>query len=421
MFKVLEIIKQIENTSGRNDKEAILLANKDNQLLRDVLYFVYNTYIITGLSDKKIKKKVAPIREFKQINDIMEYLKENNTGSDRDIQHVQNYITNQPEELQELYTQIATKNLKIGITANTINKIFGKSFIPQFSVMLASKYEDHEHKVDKFIATEKKDGVRCVMVKDAGKVEFFTRQGKTIDGLIEIITESEFLPHMVYDGELVLRNGNNLNSADLFRETMKVVRKDGIKKNVEFHVFDALPFAEFQEGKSTKGAKERKEDLHHILDSSTLSFIKEVPVLYVGNDKDQIQFLLEKMENEGKEGIMINDVLGKYECKRSTKLLKVKSMQTVDLEIIGFEEGTNKYEGKLGRINVDYKGNSIGVGSGFSDMQRIEIWNNQIKYLGRVCEIQFFEESSNQNDDKISLRFPIFKGIREMGKEVSYY
>ncbi len=286
--------------------------------------------------------------------------------------------------------------------------------------MLASKYQDHEHKISEFIATEKMDGCRCIMIKHKGKVEFFTRQGKTIDGLTEIIAESEFLTHMVYDGELVLRNDNNLNSADLFRETMKVVRKDGIKKNVEFHVFDALPFIEFQDGKSTKGAKERKEDLHHILDSHALSFIKEVPVLYVGNDKEQIQFLLEKMENEGKEGIMLNDVSGKYECKRSTRLLKVKSMQTVDLEIIGFEEGTNKYEGKLGRINVEYKGNSIGVGSGFSDLDRIEIWDNQEEYLGRVCEIQFFEESTNQNDDKISLRFPIFKGIREIGKEVSY-
>ena len=157
MLKVLDIINQISNTSSRNEKESILKLNKDNELLREVLYFVYNPYIVTGLSDKKMKKKIS-IRGFRKIDNLMEYLKENNTGSDLDIISVQQFIRMQPEELQELYTQIATKNLKIGITSNTINKVFG-NFIPEFSVMLASKYQDHEHKVDEFIATEKKDGV----------------------------------------------------------------------------------------------------------------------------------------------------------------------------------------------------------------------------------------------------------------------
>jgi DNA ligase-1 len=66
----------------------------------------------------------------------------------------------------------------------------------------------------------------------------------------------------------------------------------------------------------------------------------------------------------------------------------------------------------LGAILVRYKdGNIVKVGSGFTDWLREEIWKNQRKYLDDICEIQYFEETTNQ-DGGISLRFPIFKDFR---------
>lgn len=420
MKEVKKIIEDIKNTSSRKEKERILKENSDNILLREVLYFVFNKYIVTGLSDKKIKKKTG-IRGFKKIDNLMEYLKENNTGSDIDIASVQAYILQQPEELQDLYTKIATKNLKIGITAKTINKIFGKGFIPEFEVMLADKYPKHEDKVKKFIITEKMDGCRGVIIKENGETTIFSRQGQKINGLVDIENEAKLLPdNMAYDGELLLRNDWGLDSADLYRATVKEVRKDGIKKNVEFHTFDMLPIDEFKNGKSKLGCYDRKVKLHKTVEDLGLQWIKNVDMLYVGEDKKVIYELLDKVEKEGKEGLMINIFNGKYECKRTRQLLKLKTMQTVDLKIVGFEEGTNKYEGKLGRLNVDYKGQILGVGSGFSDEERVEIWNNQDKYLGRICEIQYFEESKNQQGGT-SLRFPVYKGLRLDKNEVSYY
>ena len=94
-------------------------------------------------------------------------------------------------------------------------------------------------------------------------------------------------------------------------------------------------------------------------------------------------------------------------------------MNSCDLKIIGFEEGEGKYKGVLGNLICDYKGYQLGVGSGFDDGQRKEIWNNQEKYLNRIAEIQYFEETYNDKGG-LSLRFPVFKCIRELGKEVSY-
>ena len=68
---------------------------------------------------------------------------------------------------------------------------------------------------------------------------------------------------------------------------------------------------------------------------------------------------------------------------------------------------------------MDYKGYAVSVGSGFNDSDREYFINNPNEIIGRVVEISFFEESSNQ-DGGISLRFPVFKCVREIGKEISY-
>ena len=116
---------------------------------------------------------------------------------------------------------------------------------------------------------------------------------------------------------------------------------------------------------------------------------------------------------------MLNKSKAAYECKRSKNILKLKVMETVDCKVIGFEEGEGRNKGKLGAMLIDYKGHVVGVGSGFSDKDREEIFNNQDKYLNRIAEIQYFEESTNK-DGGISLRFPVFKTFRFDKDEPSY-
>ena len=124
MDKVLSVINELQGTTSRTEKESILKANKSNELLKKVLYFVYNDYITTGLDNKKLSKSTKNY-EVPDIMDIMQYLITNNTGSDKDIFVTKNFIDRQPVEVQELYKEIVTKNLKIGCTAKTLNKVFG--------------------------------------------------------------------------------------------------------------------------------------------------------------------------------------------------------------------------------------------------------------------------------------------------------
>lgn len=418
MKRIVEIIKELQGTAGRLDKERILRENKDNELFKEVLKFVYDPYIVTGLSKKKLNKKLKfnSSEGFETIEDIISYLKTNNTGRDIDIKHIQNWLSYQ--EHKEILSQIATKELKTGITAKTINKALKEDLIREFNVMLAHSYfkDDNGEKLKgDFIVTTKLDGLRVVAIRDDDSVKFFSRQGQVIEGLEDITEEFLKLPtNKVYDGELLLRNDNNLASDDLYRETMKAARKDGVKKNLQFHMFDMLPLEDFQKGQCKNPCVDRKNQLHKILNDKEFHFIVEVPILCKGNDKNKIIELLNKAKANNQEGVMVNKTNGLYECKRSKAILKVKVFLDGDMKVINITKGDGRNKDKLGAITVEFEheGNvyTCDVGSGFSDSERELYFNNQNLLLGKIVTIGYFEVSTNQQGG-VGLRFPTWKGI----------
>lgn len=433
MEEVIEILRELQNSSGKRLQE-ILEENKDNQMLKDVLYFVYNPYIVTGLSSKKINKDLSNMTILKvpmfdspnfDITCIFDYLINHNTGRDEDIAYVQHYLYSLPSEDIEIYEKIFTKELKLGITAKTINKVW-KDFIPEFNVMLAEKYwdrmEELEEKNPDIIITIKLDGIRAVARVCNGKVGIFSRQGKPIEGLKDIEEELAELPNGCYDGELLL-DKEDLPSKDLYRETVTVVNsKLEDKKDVVFNIFDYIPLRDFDKGYFEGNCLGRKRFVYEKLRNIEPNWLKPVEILYHGKyDKRIVQQELDKQIALNHEGVMVNLANAPYEGKRTKNILKVKAMQDCDLKIIGFEEGTGKNKGTLGAIIVDYKGFEVRVGSGFTDQDREYFWNNQNELLGRVITVQYFEETTNKKDNSLSLRFPVYRELREKGKEISYF
>ena len=433
MEEVIKIIKELQANSGKRLQE-ILEENKDNQMLKDVLYFVYNPFIVTGLSSKKINKDLSNmvIKKVPVVNDpkfditcIFDYLIDHNTGKDEDIAYIQHYLYALPIEDREIYKQIFTKELKLGITAKTINKVW-KDFIPEFNVMLAEKYWDRMNELEEtkpnIIITQKLDGIRAVAKVKNGEIEIFSRQGKIITGLKDIEEELFRLPNGFYDGELLLQK-DDIPSKDLYRETVTVVNsKNKYKSGVVFNIFDYINTQDFLKGYWDTKCINRKMFIYEELRKIEPDWLKPVEILYLGEyNKDIVKQELDRQISLEHEGVMVNLANAPYEGKRTKNILKVKAMQDCDLKIIGFEEGTGKNKGTLGAVIVDYKGSEVKVGSGFTDEDRGYFWANQEELLGRVITVQYFEETTNKKDNSLSLRFPVYLELREPGKEVSYF
>ena len=60
MTEVFAIFKELQSTSKKTEKAKILKDNERNILFQDTLKWLLNPFIITGISSKKIDKKVSP-------------------------------------------------------------------------------------------------------------------------------------------------------------------------------------------------------------------------------------------------------------------------------------------------------------------------------------------------------------------------
>lgn len=416
LIEVKELFDKIANTSGKNDKIKIIKQNKNNELFVECLKFLLDSDIVTGLSKKKINKKVK-LDEVTKTNDIryiFNYLKRNNTGKDEDIATIQTFTHCMDEDLREFCNGLFTKSLKVGVDVKGVNKAI-PNLIPSFDIMLGSKGElDKLPKGMKFV-TEKYDGVRCFTQIRDGKIIMKSRQNKVFEGLVEIVSAIADLglDNVCLDGELLAIDSPY---ETVYKDTMKIVStKDEEKHGVKYMLFDIIPLSEFDNKEGKMKYSDRRAWLDTIKESK---FINVAPILYKGTDIDEVLKVLDECRSNGAEGCMTNTDKP-YEFKRSKTLQKLKVMSTCDLRVIGFEEGDGKLKGTLGKIICNYKGFDLGVGSGFSEAMRNEVWNNQDKYLGKISEIQYFEETNN-DEGGLSLRFPVFKQWRFDKEEESY-
>lgn len=448
MKQVAEIVYQIGRTSGYNDKLELLKKHKDVPGLKEILRFIYNPYCKTGISDAKLAKAMAnwPVGVGAYRHDsaitwqkMIEHFQKNQTGSSHDLMLAREFIfwyeTAQGPLAKELAMAIVTQNLKIGITATSLNKAYGKDFIPKTGCMLGTLFGDvGEARVSwPCIVTEKLDGIRRILIKENGVVHMYSRSGIEDTGLVEIIEEAKHLPdNFVYDGEL-LAEGTFKDSIALRQATNSIANSKGKKTGLTFNVFDMVPVDEFYAGQSKENALLRKirlgatfmDESIQVIDEQwmqriaafgiyeELEHIAPVPILGYVRNMMEVEPIVEYIWANGGEGVMLNTALGLYEIKRSKQLLKIKHTEERILYVVDFLEGSGKYEDSMGALVCAYYNQNgiksfVGVGSGFTDAQRQEIWDNKEAYIDRKVEVECFGESTNAQG-YTSLNCPIFK------------
>ena len=367
-------------------------------------------------------KIVEPV--FENFFDLCDWMRSKKALTDADIARVQWTLHSIKANDLRLYAQeFLCKKITLGVTAKTVNKALGFEFIPEFRCMLANKYFEHPDKVEgkHFYLTEKLDGIRCLAIIEEDEVKLFSRQGQPIVGLTDIENDLATVymnaKACVLDGELLIEDRNGIPSKEQYKRTTMIVRKDGAKTGITYNVFDVLDIDAFHHRECTTPYYMRRQKLEAY--TCGCKHVKVLPILYHGSDTSKIMEHLNIQRSLDHEGVMINLADEPYQFTRTNALLKVKVMQDCDLEITGVQEGTGKFAGTLGALICDYKGNPVGVGSGLTDEMRHAFWTNPDAYIGRVATIQYFEETHSA-DGKLSIRFPVFKELREEGKEVSY-
>ena len=444
-----QIIRQLEIHNSRLDKESVLESAVEEGLTEFFLglKMALDPLITFGVKQVPLKEEIwtedgasktlEPNGQglaWSVFTDLANKLQARElTGHDaRDaVLLAMNVATTQ--QWNDWYRRILIKDLRCGVSEKTVNKVLKKCgktewSVPVFTCMLAHDGANHPNKIKSVRQIEPKlDGVRTLAVihdVHGNKIEMFSRNGKQfanfghiVDQLSKLLKDSPAHCPIVLDGEVMSEN---------FQQLMKQVhRKDNVNStDAVFYVFDMIPLEDFLKGRYDKTQSFRSLAVQHWIrdHAEKLPNVKslESQTIDLDTEEGKAQFaeINAQAIEQGYEGLVIKDPEAAYESKRSHSWLKVKPVISVDLTVTELQEGTGRNAGLLGALvceGIDSgKQIKVNVGSGLSDSQRKEFWENQHTVIGSTVEIMADAITKSQDSDSVySLRFPRFHRFRD--------
>jgi DNA ligase-1 len=282
--------------------------------------------------------------------------------------------------------------------------------------MLAAKIKSVEDIKFPVIVSPKLDGIRCLRIN--GKA--VSRSFKPIPNRhINKLVSEQLIDNI--DGEII--SGSN------FQECTSNVMSHNGEPDFKFYAFD-------QADDLSTPYHQRANELECITTALGIPWLVSVPY-FLADNIDMFLKLEQVFLADGYEGIIVRDPDGPYKCGRSTLkqgwLLKLKSEDDSEAEIIGFEEmliNENEQErdelgyakrstakagqvpgGTLGKFlvrdihtNIEF---SIGTGRGLTAALRQDVWDNQDKYLGKLVKYRYQDVGVKEKP-----RCPSYQGFR---------
>jgi DNA ligase-1 len=424
MTKLNQFIEDMRATSSSTQKVQII--KNANSHIHKILEYTYNPFKQYYVTSKTCKKNNHLVKEqwSRGYRDVFHLLDDltNRKFTGHDAIALINGCANSHDDNQLIY-KIIDKNLDIRAGDKVINKAV-PNLIPTFSVALAQEYKGKCDWDDRWYASRKLDGVRCLAVVDENRVcTLYSRMGKeltTLNRVKESIENTGIINH-VFDGEICLldENGN-----EDFQGVMKELRrKDHQIENPRFMIFDMIHKSEFDEGKGNTPLTERLRTLRawqggRFTCAKTLQYVDQVQI----NDDDHFETWNKLSAEKGWEGFMLRKNVG-YEGKRSKNLVKVKKFHDAEYKVVDYDtdtaevvrNGRSETIEMLSQVWIEHKGHKVKVGSGWTHDQRLKYMDGSI--VGKIITVQYFEETKNDKGG-ISLRFPTVKIVHGDKREI---
>ena len=318
----------------------------------------------------------------------------------------------------DLIKLICNKDLNCGVSATTLNKVFGKNFIPKFCIQLAK-----ELPIEKItfpvLGQLKYNGARVIAIFEDGVVTLKSRGGHIFS-----FPELEFaiLDNLlvgtrgyIFDGELTFGDSQNEDHTKVSGLINSAIKGTPIKENTDliFHVFDALPLIEFKDQYCSSKYEYRLGKVNQFVTRMASPLVKTAKNYIIQNKKDLV-LLFDELLSDGYEGLILKYSNGMYTYKKNTTWIKMKATETADLLCTGYNEGTGKYEGMIGSLicegKVEGQQVHVSVGSGLNDSLRSM---DPQKFIGKIIEVKYNKVIKDTKKGTYSLFLPRYKIVRE--------
>ena len=418
-----EFFENLASNASRNYKIEQLKKNSDNENLKEVVRLALDPF--TQFYQRKIPTYTPnqnPLGDNLDwaLDQLVTMLASRKVTGNAAIEHLQYVLENVTADNAKVVERVIQKDLKCGVQVSTANAVWD-NLVHEYPVMLCSPFE--QKLVDKITFPAyvqlKMDGMRFNAIVKDGKCEFRSRNGKEIQLLGNL--EEEFIKladgtNYVFDGELLVVDKGIILDRQTGNGILNKANKGTIKideaRKVHATIWDVIPYKDFVKGVGVFTYKSRFTVLKEMKMPKKVSLVKNWEV----ENYETAKALFEEMLQRGEEGIILKDMNGVWEDKRSKGQIKFKGEMECDLKIVGIEEGTGKYAGMLGAILCESADGviKVSVGSGFTDDQR-KTYGKEI--IDKIAAIKYNMRIKNKAGEE-SLFLPIVLEIRD-DKEVA--
>jgi ATP-dependent DNA ligase len=414
---IYNIIESIAKTSSTNEKKAIIERNKDNEVLKQVFFFAYNprfNFWIKPGEQPSIASKGVDIN-LATLDSLRALIERKITGND-----ARAYFTDLMKpltlEAREILCRVLTHDLRCGASDTLASKVW-KNLVPEYPVMLASKYDEKSIKyLSKFendigfCVQTKADGGRLVTtIGEDGTVYHRSRAGNMVDLYGFFDTQLEKFAGYTIDGELIVVDENGVNNRQrgngLYTKAIRgTISKDEVKE-FRYVIWDIVPNTEYEAGIGTEPYETR---LVKLLNANWLNpdIVSVIETLKVKNLEECGRFYL-TMRQRGEEGAIIKVANSVFEDRRSKNIVKLKAEETGDFLCIGVEEGSGKYAGMIGSLICESSDGKVkfNVGTGLVDEMRMK---DSSEFISKIIEVKYNTIIKSKNSDIESLFLPVY-------------
>lgn len=437
MQEIFNIIERLRSLSGNTQLE-YLAQHKDNDTLREILLYTYDTDKKYKIQEASLEKALDTYKRQVRLPEVVSYQNFDNVAwesfrtyldkfsnakgvKENEIEEFVKrfYDFYKHDELEYLFKGVLMKDLRVNLGIKSFQKVWPDfCFNPQ--VQLANKIKEQVFKNGFY--SRKFDGKRQYILNGLP----FSRTNKPcstapIQHILSQLND-DVKDKFVLDGECLYfdKDGN-----EDFQKGISLTSRDERLpecENICYVIFDVLLKEKFMVNEDS-GIK--FEDEYKFMLDNFADFSKESPCysliptiwenIYIARQDKDIEKLSKLSKENNWEGLMYRNGDVPYEYKRTNNLLKIKKMEDAEFQLVRFNIGTGKYKDTLGSITVILPtGETVDVGSGFLDSDREYIWNNQEELLRKnlFVKVQYFEKTTDKKGSN-SLRFPVFLCFRD--------
>lgn len=426
MKKVVEIIKELRSTSSRNEKESILLANKENETLKKVFYLAYDpsiNFYIKKIPDSWLHDNETFGENWEPVFDTLEEIYSRRVTGNEALENLLFMLNSIDCNMAHLVCNIVKKDLDCGVQTTTINKIW-KGLItepPYLSYTLFSEKLIKSFKLPCY-SQIKLDGLYADVFVMKDSVSYRSRSGinckfklpHTVEEkLMDLITDPEagFVLHC----EALVRKGESFTEFEERKIGNGYLNNDNSDpEKVVIAIWDVVSIDEYSNRKSTEDYIERFNLVEKIVEYVDTLHIQMVESRFCHTTQDVIDHFVEA-RSKGMEGTVVKSPKLKWKDGKVKDGLKLKNEFECEMKIVGFQEHS-KRSGQIGAIFVESEDSLVKckVGSGLTDAQRKKFFLTQDEMSGKIVSIKGNDLVTNElKQNQYSIFLPRLVEVRD--------